>query len=305
MQFSTYRVWLLSKKQWAENQQLYFLGLLALAGIMAAAFSFNFTQREGLTYSNQQSTLLAGAGISGAIFSSTILSQFTDKIKGIQALSLPASAFEKLVTALIYTLVIFPLAYLLVAYPVLVIMHYVDNQFVGHTSSLYNLTFKGDISKTFIPYIMLQAMVLLCSVVFKRYNIVKTIVVIFICFFGVVSVNPPLANKMLNLNIIKNSKINLRQVLYNESGDRVKDTTGIVNITQPAIIFAAPYGDASISFTNDVYPIPYSYNLPPSVNVNMILSVTDTYKIIFSILSLLIAPFLWLITWFRLRETQL
>lgn len=85
MQFSIYRVWLLIKKQWAENRQLYLLGLLATAGVMGIAFLFHMSEDKGLDYNAQRAVLIAGAGVGGAIFTSTILSRFNDKLKGIQA----------------------------------------------------------------------------------------------------------------------------------------------------------------------------------------------------------------------------
>lgn len=303
MQFSIYRVWLLSKKQWAENQQLYLLGLLATAGIMAAAFLFHSIQPEGLNYNNQQTILLAGAGIAGAIFSSTILSKFTDKIKGIQALTLPASALEKLITALIFSLLIFPLAYLLVTYPVLVLMHYIDNEFIGHTSRLYTPTLGGDFSKTMVPFLIIQAMVLLCSVMFKRYTIIKTVVLVFVVFFGVILINPPIANHMLDVKTISHRKINIRQILYNAAGNRLKDTVGVVSVNSPALLSTSPYDDATIYLKDNVYTANFSLTEPHTIVMS--LAVSDTAKLIFKLLAFLAIPFLWLVTWLRLKETQL
>jgi hypothetical protein len=303
MQFSIYRVWLLSKKQWVENRQFNVLGLLATAGILAAAFLINAHQHDGLTYNNQRDVLLGGAAIAGGIFTTTILSKFTDKIKGSQALTLPASALEKLVTAIIYSVLLFPLAYFLVTYPVMALIHYIDTEIIGHTTSLYDLNFSGNFMNTIMVYLGLQALVLLCSVMFRRYTILKTIVLVFVVFYSAIAINPVVAEQMLDIKSISHTKINMRQILYNDAGDRIKDTVGVVDVSNPAMQSSPPYSDATMYFKDDVYKV--HFNLPRPHIVTMGLSVSDTSKLLFSILAILAIPFLWLITWFRLKETQL
>jgi hypothetical protein len=303
MQFSIYRVWLLSKKQWAENRQLYLLGLLATAGIMGAVFLVNAAQRDGLTYNMQRDVLFGGAAVAGAIFTTTILSKFNNKVKGIQALTLPASALEKLVTAIIYAAIVSPLAYLLVTYPVLVLIHYIDTEIIGHTSVLYDFNLIGGFYAMVVVFLLLQAMVLLCSVMFKRYTILKTIVLVFAIFFGMVTINPIIAGRMLDMKTIRHSKINMRQILYNEAGNRIKDTTDMVSITDPVLQSPPAYDDATMYFKDDSYRI--HFNLPKPHRVTMALAISDGSKLIFNLLAILAIPFLWLITWLRLKETQL
>jgi hypothetical protein len=303
MQFSIYRVWLLSKKQWAENRQLYVLGLLATAGIMGAAFLVALTHVNGFDYNNQRAGLFGGAAIAGAVFTSTILSNYNDKIKGIQALTLPASALEKLVTALIYTLIIFPLAYLLVAYPVMAAVYYIDTQILGHPNGLYDLSLSGQFQETILLYLILQAVVLLCSVLFKRYNTVKTIVLVFAFFYGSLVINPLIAGRMLDVKGLSNTNINMRQVLFSETGTRLKDTVTQIKITEPIMQGATPYSDINMYFKDSIYRFPFNFYKPHIIT--LLLSVSDTSKLIFTILAVLAVPFLWLTTWFRLKETQL
>jgi hypothetical protein len=303
MQFSLYRVWLLCKKQWAENRQLYILGLLATAGIMGAAFLIPVTIAEGLDYGHQRAILFGGAGIIGAVFTSTILSQFNDKTKGIQALTLPASAAEKLVAAILYTLLIFPLAYLLVAYPVMMIIRYIDVDMVGHTNPLYDLSLNGRVSETVGLYVTLQAAVLLCSVLFKRYTIVKTIVLVFVVFYGSIVINPLIADGMMNIKALKDKRVNVRQIVYDEAGKAVKDTMTREIVAEPVMQTAGPYSDINMYYKNNFYKINFALDKP--YIVNLVLSVNDTGKWIFHILFILMIPFLWLVTWFRLKETQL
>lgn len=303
MQFSIYRVWLLSKKQWAENRQLYILGLLAVAGIMAGAYLINAHHPDGLSYNNQRDVLLGGAGIAGAIFTTTILSKFNDKIKGIQTLTLPASALEKLVTAIIYTALIFPLAYLLVTYPVMAFIHYIDTDIIGHTNLLYNLDLRGHFMDTIVVYLALQALVLLCSVMFKRYTIIKTTVLVIAILFGVIMLNPLIAGQILNTNALSNKKVNIRQLTYNGAGDRTQDTVVAIDVRIPTLLSSPPYGDVNMYFKNDI--VRSNFYLPLQYTSSMSLSVSGTGKFIFRMLGLLLVPFLWLITWFRLKETQL
>jgi hypothetical protein len=303
MQFSIYRVWLLCKKQWAENRQLYFLGILAMAGIMSAAFFTNVPSPGGLSYNMQRTILLGGSMIAGGLFASTILSKFNDKIKGIQALILPASAAEKLVSAIIYSLVIFPVVYLLIIYPVMALVHYADTALFGHTVPLYDLNLNGRFYETIGLFILLQTAVLLCSVIFKRYTIVKTIVFLFVVFYVTNGLNPLILNKVLATEGKKYSNVNIRQILYNDAGTVTQDTITRGNVIEPELQPVLPYADIRMNEVGHRLFI----HLPPNkpYQINMVLAVSDTAKLIFSFVFLLAIPFLWLITWFRLRETQL
>jgi hypothetical protein len=303
MQFSTYRIWLLIKKQWAENRQLYLLGLLATAGVMGIAFLFHSSENQGLDYNAQRAVLMAGAGIGGAIFTSTILSRFNDKLKGIQALTLPASALEKLVTAIIYSQVIFPVAYVLAVYPVMALVHYVDTDIVGRVNRLYDLQLDDKLVESFLLYFILQAVILLCSVLFKRYTIIKTTVLIIVVFYGALSLNPIIAGRMLKTEGMEFNRINLKEIVYDEAGQRVVDTVVKESIVLPRLTNAFPYSDIKLYNDNFSYHIRLGLNDPHYVE--FVLAQKDAVKLLFTVLAFLCIPFLWLITWFRLKETQL
>ncbi|RYZ95177.1 MAG: hypothetical protein EOP47_26335 [Sphingobacteriaceae bacterium] len=102
MQFSLKRIWLLTGKQWTENRNLYLFGLLALIGVILCVSVFTLSTPYGFNHENQQVTFFIGMLLSGGIFTTRILSQFTERSKAIAALTLPASTLEKLTVAILY-----------------------------------------------------------------------------------------------------------------------------------------------------------------------------------------------------------
>lgn len=300
MQFSIHRVWLLCRKQWAENTQLYILGILATAGIMAAILIFNLFNVRGIPLTTQQIIFFLGLIISGAVFTSTILSQFNEKVKGIQALTLPASTLEKLTTAIIYGLIIFPIAYLIVVYPFIAIAHYIDVHTLGRFNSLY--TFKSDNNNNAIElgsaFIITQAIMLLGSVAFKRYIFIKTTILTIVIAVGITLLNPYIVEKTVDVKRAAPKNITVKELLY--SGDnKLLNTENAPRKVNINFEYSTPYKDLTISYSwrSKIYNgITYS-----SGNV----MVANPYNNIFYILLYLAIPFLWIITWFRLREKQL
>ena len=108
---------------------------------------------------------------------------------------------------------------------------------------------------------------------------------------------------MLDVKSLKGASINVRQVLYNEDGKIVKDTIARETVAEPVMQAAGPYSDINMYYKNNYYKINFTLYKPHILT--LVLSVNDTGKLIFNILFLLVVPFLWLITWFRLKEIQL
>jgi hypothetical protein len=116
--FSFNRWLLLIGKHWSENRKKYMLGLLALTGIMIVWFVFNILMDPygAMDESIQYGTYFVGLFIVGCLYGSMLFGELSSRPKGISYLSVPASHFEKTLTALLYGVVIFFLCYTLIFY---------------------------------------------------------------------------------------------------------------------------------------------------------------------------------------------
>lgn len=298
MQFSIHRIWLLFYKQWAENRQLYILGLLAIAGLMAAVIVFNMVDHQGLEERTQENIVLAGLMLSSSIFTTTILSQFNDKIKGIQALTLPASTVEKLAVALVYSLIIFPACFLVFVYPILSTAHYIDAEIIGRPNTLYVPKWNENLLVIFLTFLLLQGLALLCSVLFKRYVFIKATILTVSLFFGVLIINPIIAKNLIGLQHPAQVTANIHETIYSNSAQLVSQKT-VKESIWVSLWGATPYSELEINnwVNNKKYKdIDYS-----SYRV----FIRNKCNAIFCILLVISIPFLWLITWFRLKEKEL
>jgi hypothetical protein len=116
--FSFTRWRLLVVKQWSENKRRYLLSLLAIGGLMAVweAFLIAVIPYAPLEPFMQFATYTVGLFFTGCLFASTLFSDLGDKKQALSWLSLPASHLEKLLCAILFGVVLFYLAYTLVFY---------------------------------------------------------------------------------------------------------------------------------------------------------------------------------------------
>jgi hypothetical protein len=172
---------LLIKRQWLEHAKAYYIGAIAITGIISCLFlitwhwrtSFNGDTRKGLFLL----LLLAGGGI----FASSLLKDLGNKQKGMWLLILPAPVSAKLFTALFYGIIVYFLAFtclfLLVQECSLLLLG-ADGP--GRIDFLKN-GFYNNIF-TFINY---QSIVLLGSVYFNKTQFLKTLILVIVGFFAI------------------------------------------------------------------------------------------------------------------------
>jgi hypothetical protein len=299
MQFSIHRIWLLIRKQFAENQQLYLLGLLAIAGIMAAIIAFNIATKDGMVKNTQQFILLIGAIACGCIFTTTILSQFNEKTKGIQALTLPASILEKYFVAVLYSFLFFPIVFFVIAYPIMVIGHSIDTM-VGHTNELYTFKKTEDLMVMIITFINLQTVALFCSILFRRYVFIKAVILTIAVVFAINLINPLITRTTLNLGVGIAKKVdgNVKEVIYDDD-QKVIHTEIVKRSLLAKIESANPYSDVDI----DYYGQNKIYNGASYTGFRT--TIHNPYSAVFYVLLALMIPLLWVISWFKLKEKEL
>lgn len=116
--FSFSRWRLLVAKQWLEHGRRYLLSLLAIGGLMAAweAFIIAVVPYAPLEPFMQFATHMVGLYFTGSLFASSLFADLGNRKQALPWLSLPASHLEKLLCAILYGVVLFYLAFTLVFY---------------------------------------------------------------------------------------------------------------------------------------------------------------------------------------------
>ncbi|MDO6435377.1 hypothetical protein Q4E93_32475 [Flavitalea sp. BT771] len=112
------RWWMLVGGHWAENRKRYLLALLAMGGLLMAWYGFLLAiDKFGpLNLFLQYTAYHCGLYVVGCLYASTIFAELGSKARAIQYLSIPASHLEKLMCGILFGVVLFFLAYTLVFY---------------------------------------------------------------------------------------------------------------------------------------------------------------------------------------------
>lgn len=199
--------WLLNiGKHWSENKKRYLLSLAAVAGLLVLWYSFlmivNPENPMGLAM--QVVTYYVGLFITGCLFASLMFNDLSDGPKAIHYLLTPTSTLEKLLTAVLYGVILFFISYTIVFYTIDVIMLKVSNAVVStmlehdHKApkppqGLLNVFISPGKGDNFYYYILLifftvQSIFLLGSVYFVKNQYIKTlvsglVVFLFLVFF--------------------------------------------------------------------------------------------------------------------------
>ena len=196
--FSFKRFTLLVFKHWADNKKRYGLSVLAFIGLLIAWFVFTMLtgfDDEMMGKAVQLITFFFALFAVGTFYASQYFSDLGSRAKGINFLLVPASAFEKLLCSLLYTVVLFFVLFTLSFYLVDLLMVTIANTLPGAEkpggkSALINvfkviiLRFNRDSTINFLLFFFsVQSAFLLGSVYFEKYSFIKTIISGFIAGF--------------------------------------------------------------------------------------------------------------------------
>lgn len=286
MELSFKHLGLLIKKQFIENRKFYVIGALATMGIMG--FVFAFTVYVGDFRLDKQGAFLGIGMVSfGCLFTLTLFSKLDKKEERIQMLMLPSTALEKLLCAIIYGAVLFPIVYLITVYPVLRLVNYVDNNFVGNAHEPYVFNVEGMHAIFLFIFYIMQTLVLMFSVFIRKYKIPIAAGVLSFLFFGTIYFNPKIIDQFLPRHFSGKTKIE----------QRFFDENKILTHSQTITVDKRfQRGSTDMPFTKVRYFYGDGYaEVNPSRN----------QQGIFGILLLLTIPFMWIITLFRLKESEL
>lgn len=200
---------LLVGKHWSENRKKYILSLAAILALMVIWYSFVLMLEPKYPFPEemQVATYYIGLAITGCLFGSLFFSELSSGPKAMHFLSVPASAFEKLLIALFYCVILFFVCYTAIFYLVDFTMVSIANGLDKSSFSRNNpsYVFKPiEVANVFskplgaspntppyflyflILYINLQAAFILGSIYFPAYSFIKTCITLLLVFlFGV------------------------------------------------------------------------------------------------------------------------
>lgn len=193
--FNFRRWWLLTGLHWAENKRRYLLSLLAIAGLLTAAFAFeiSFTPID-FDFGSQFSIYYMGLFIIGNLYGSTVFSALGHRRKAIQYLTFPASALEKLFCSMFFGVILFFIAYVLVFYIVDISMVGLNNMLLRRNGArpeayarIINIfsnaegPLPNDELRFLTVFFTIQSAYILGGLYFPRYSFITTS--IFLLFF--------------------------------------------------------------------------------------------------------------------------
>lgn len=186
------------KKHIVDNLRLYLMSLVVLVGVLVALGLFGIltNSREVVKLSfifPFYGVLLYGTGL---IFTGFSFIQLADKPRGIDYLLLPASHFEKFLTTLLITTVGFLLVYHIAFGTATLIGTFILS--LSSEKHVINFDFskdlRDDVMVLYHWWFMCQSIILLGSVYFPKYSIVKTLFAIFISVLLIWAINTVFMN---------------------------------------------------------------------------------------------------------------
>ncbi|MEO5564493.1 MAG: hypothetical protein ABIR18_13690 [Chitinophagaceae bacterium] len=198
--FSFNRFCLLVLKHWADNKKRYLLSVIAFIGLLITWFVLTMlTESSGRAMSKgiQQVTFIFALFATGSFYASQYFRDLGSSVKGINFLLVPASAFEKILCSLLYTVLFFFIVFTTAFYLADILMVSIYDRFAvaddptGQRGLLNvfdatSLPFDGKTTiNLLLIFLSIQSAFLLGSVYFKKYSFIKTIISGFVIFFVV------------------------------------------------------------------------------------------------------------------------
>lgn len=267
--FDFNRFSLLVAKHWADNKKRYILSVIAFMGLLIAWFVFTILTdlSDPMGKDVQFLTFFFSLFLVGTFYASQYYRDLGSRPKGINFLLVPASAFEKILCSLLYTVVLFFIVFIAAFYAVDILMvtlvkTFSESSEQNSTRGLINMfeqftiRFDGESSlNMMMVFFSVQSAFLLGSVYFEKYSFLKTVISGFVIFFIVFC---------------------LVYGLYELMPDGEYD------------------GGFLTSFRVDI----------KGQDDHLVTIPHWLGQVLYYLLMYAIAPFLWIVTWYRLKEKQ-
>ena len=185
--FNYHRFALLVKRQWVENRRLFLMALATLLGLGIFFYSFNINWEHGVLFRLESRMIIfyLGLFLAGSFFTNYIFRDLSDKNSTTSFLLVPASHFEKQMSALFYVFVVFPIIFfilfLIIDYSFVSIGNNIMNDLKDKTGLMPNKILleylksnDARLDVTILTWIGVQAFVILGSTTFTGWSYIKT-----------------------------------------------------------------------------------------------------------------------------------
>ena len=202
--FDFNRFWLLVRRQAVENYKFYLLAIGLMAGLLAMYYSLTF-RALGREDDYQQLSFFLSLCLSGSVFMNMLTKELHQKTTAVWYLMIPASPLEKLLSALLYGMVLFALVHLAVfcavdAFFVSLYNTRFPDKPAAHLLDLFSHAKKTSPYQFYYFFVAIQSVMLLGTVRFERYAYVKTTVSFLVLVILVLFVNQQIANVLVPAN---------------------------------------------------------------------------------------------------------
>jgi hypothetical protein len=195
--FSFKRFSLLVAKHWADNRKRYVLSIIAFVGLLITWFVFTMLVDSDTPMGKglQLLTFFFSLFAAGSFYASQYFRDLGSRSRGINFLLVPASAFEKILCSLLYTVVLFFVVFVAAFYVADILMVTIAKSFFATAApdrergllnvfKAVNLPFDTNSTiNVLLLFFAVQSAFLLGSVYFEKYSFIKTIISGFVVFF--------------------------------------------------------------------------------------------------------------------------
>jgi len=185
--FDITRFGLLVRKRFTDTKSSLLYEVSGVAAVLCIIFGLMCLGSQNIAAEAQGVLFTAGLIIMGLIYADRAFTDTKNKVRGMFYLSTPASRLEKLLVAILYTSILYPLAFLVIFLAVDGLFYLIVNSTGLITmESLGGVTFEkfGVMAQMLITF---QAVFMLGSIWFGKRSLLKTTVAI-VLFYGLMAV---------------------------------------------------------------------------------------------------------------------
>ncbi len=184
MNFSLQRCIQLLRLQFVTDRKIYGYGTLALFAIqLSVLLYYTYSNSDGLYFDKQKELAEQGLLIFNFMTAAWCFKSLHGRSTRLQALMLPVTVMERLAVGVFFTVVLFPVVYLLTYLASGGIAHYIDSQVLQSGNRFYYFNRIGGIGWGFLMANLVFVLIGLAgSAVFRKLAIAKSIVSLAILF---------------------------------------------------------------------------------------------------------------------------
>lgn len=236
------RLALLIRKQAVENYRFYLMAMALFTGLLACLYALTYPALQR-PKDFQEVIFIASLVLGGCVFTDVVARDLSGNTKTIWFLMLPASALEKLLNLLFYAVVLFVPVHLLLFYAVDVPAVAIYNARHPESPSARVLDLFDESSgmgSNYLAFLVVQALVLVGSVYFKRYSLVKSVLGVFACYIILFYLNGILAVMLMDAKIADAFPLTGFTVIENEAAGMHTAVT-LPETARHSVAFATKY----------------------------------------------------------------